>query len=309
MNKILVTGGSGMVGTALKNILPEADFPDRDELNLLDERQVFDYIRNGKYSSVIHLAAKVGGIKANTDYVGDFYTENSKMNINVLHSSMLCDVKKVVSLLSTCVYPDNVKYPITENQLHLGPPHSSNFGYAHAKRMLEVQSRAYRKQYGCDFVCAIPNNLYGENDNYHLENSHVIPALTRKIYEAKLHNKNKVEVWGNGSPLREFTYSGDIANILVHILNNNTPELLNIGTIKEVSIQQLVNLLCEILEYDGEIFWNTEMPNGQHRKPSSNSLLIESGWDSKHYTQLKDGLKKTCDWFVNRYPIIRGIEN
>ena len=208
------------------------------------------------------------------------------------------------------MYPDSpyVTYPLTEDQLHLGPPHPSNFGYAYAKRMVDVMSRAYRQQYGCNFITAIPNNLYGENDNFDLENSHVVPALIRKVWEAKLNNKPFIECWGDGTPLREFTYSEDIVKILLFLLENyNDPEPINIGNTEEYSIRQVVETICSILEYDGEIRWNAQMPSGQHRKPSSNQKLLDLGWDKKWYTSLEKGLTKTCEWVMLKYPDIRGV--
>ena len=223
---------------------------------------------------------------------------------------MLGGVDKVISLLSTCVYPDNVTYPITEEQLHLGPPHPSNFGYAYSKRMIEVQSRAYRQQYGCNFMCAIPNNLYGENDNYHLEDGHVIPALMRRIYEAKINGDPTVEVWGDGSPRREFTYSLDIAEILFYLLENyDRPDPINIGYTGELSIKEVAESLCKNLEYEGNIKWNSEMPNGQFRKPSSNKNLLALGWDENKYTKFEAGIKKSCEWFIDNYPEVRGKQN
>ena len=298
----LVTGGSGMVGSAFKSIVPNAEYITKEQLH------DFSYIIKDKL--IIHLAAKVGGVKANTEFISDFYTYNSEINQKVLDYARIGRAKKVVSLLSTCVYPDApyVTYPLTEDQLHMGPPHSSNFGYAYAKRMVDVMSRAYRQQYGCNFITAIPNNLYGKNDNFDLENSHVIPALIRKIWEAKINNKPEVEVWGDGSPLREFTYSEDIAKILLFLLDNyDQPEPINIGNTEEYSIKEVTDTLCELLEYDGRIFWNATKPSGQHRKPSSNQKLINLGWKEQNYTPLKQGLKKTCEWFKITYPNIRGI--
>ena len=302
MNNIIITGGSGMVGNAFKNFFPNAEYITKNQLH------DFSYIIKDKF--VIHLAAKVGGVKANIDFVSDFYTYNSEINQKVLDYARIGKAKKVVSLLSTCVYPDApyVTYPLTEEQLHMGPPHSSNFGYAYAKRMIDVMSRAYRQQYDCNFITAIPNNLYGENDNFDLENSHVIPALMRKIWEAKINNKSSVEVWGDGTPLREFTYSPYIARILIFLLQNyDEPEPINIGNTEEYTINEIVQLLCELLEYDGKIKWNTSKPNGQHRKPSSNKKLLDLGWKETDYTSIKEGLKKTCDWFKINYPNVRGI--
>ncbi len=308
MSKLIVTGGSGMVGSAFRRSLPDAVYPTRQELRFMLKSIFHKQEFGGK--NVIHLAAKVGGVKANTEQIADFYNQNSALNEKVLSASHLGGASKVVSLLSTCVYPDApyIVYPLTEDQLHLGPPHPSNFGYAYAKRMVDVMSRAYRQQYGCNFITAIPNNLYGENDNFDLENSHVIPAIIRKVWEAKINNKPFIECWGDGSPLREFTYSGDIVKILIFLLENyNEPEPINIGNTEEYSIKQVVEMICSILEYNGKVKWDTQMPSGQHRKPSSNRKLLDLGWDKEHYTSLEKGLTKTCLWVKNNYPLIRGV--
>ena len=208
--------------------------------------------------------------------------------------------------MSTCVYPDKAVYPLTEDQVHLGPPHVSNFGYAYAKRMLDIQSKALRKQYGCNFICAVPNNLYGPHDNFDLENGHVIPAIIRKIWESKKYGKNPV-FWGSGYPLREFTYADDMANILIFLLDKYSGELpINIGNTGEISIKNVVEIICDILEYHGPVVWDDEKPDGQHRKPSCNKKLISLGWKKEDYTPLKDGLRWTCKWFVDNYPNIRG---
>ena len=294
----IITGGTGMVGSSFKNILPQSEYITREQFHNLS------YDISDKY--VIHLAAKVGGVKANTDYIADFYYENSIVNQKILDYAHTGGAKKVVSLLSTCVYPDApyINYPLTEDQLHL-----SNFGYAYAKRMVDVMSRAYRQQYGCNFITAIPNNLYGENDNFDLEDSHVIPALIRKVWEAKINKEPSVFCWGDGSPLREFTYSEDIARILLFLMENyNDPEPINIGNTEEYSIKQVVEIICSILEYDGEIVWQTDKPSGQHRKPSCNQKLLDLGWEKEDYVSLEEGLKKTCEWFIMTYPNVRGTK-
>ena len=306
---MIITGGTGMVGSAFKRILPQAEYPNR--IHLSNERCANMFSALLKDKEVIHLAAKVGGVKVNTDEIADFYLENSLINQRILDAAHRGNAKKVLSLLSTCVYPDApyVTYPLTEDQLHLGPPHHSNFGYAYAKRMVDVMSRAYRQQYGCNFITAIPNNLYGENDNFDLENSHVIPALIRKVWEAKINKEPSVFCWGNGSPLREFTYSEDIARILLFLMENyDDPEPINIGNTDEYSIKEVVEIICDILGYDGELEWQTDQPSGQHRKPNSNQKLLDLGWKKENYTPLKEGLKKTCEWFIMNYPNVRGIK-
>ena len=307
--KVAITGGSGMVGSAFRDLIPNAVYASSKDYNLTEKEEADNMMKTLSPDVVIHLAARVGGIKGNTDFIGDFYRDNILINTNVLEAARKQNVKKLISVLSTCVYPDKVTYPIREEAMHGGEPHFSNFGYAYAKRMLDVQSRAYRQQFGCNFITAIPNNLYGENDNFHLENSHVIPALMRKIWEAKKSGAPAVECWGTGKPLREFTYSQDLARILLFLLERyNFSSPINVGNTEEHSIREIAELLCEYLEYDGEIVWNISKPSGQYKKPSSNARLLALGWEKENYTPLKEGLKKTCEWFKISYPDIRGVE-
>tara|TARA_A100001037_G_C15073329_1_gene600508 strand:- start:432 stop:1409 length:978 start_codon:yes stop_codon:yes gene_type:complete len=323
--KILVTGANGLVGYGFWDLAkkdPEKYIlAGRSKIKYCGETRkgydltspteteklFFDY----EPTHVIHLAARVGGIQANMKYAGEFFHENIMINTNVLECSRAYSVKKVVSFLSTCVYPDNAVYPLTEDQIHKGFPHSSNFSYAFAKRMADIQSRAYRKQYGSNFVTVVPNNLYGPNDYFDLENSHVIPALIRKIYEAKHNSEPQVGagvcVWGDGSPLREFTFAPDMANILLYILENYDGEdPINIGNTNEYSISDVTMLICSMLEYEGSIFWDTSKPRGQIRKPSSNQKFLDLGWKPENYTTLENGIKITCSWFEENYPNIRG---
>jgi GDP-L-fucose synthase len=307
-NIYLVTGGTGMVGNAIKSLLPKnktvmLSSNMCDLRNKIGTLHLFSSVRP---THVIHLAARVGGVKANYDNLGEFYYDNIRINTNVLEAARKVKVKKMVSLLSTCIYPSEVTYPLTEEQIHNGEPHYTNFAYAYAKRMLDVQSRAYREQYGCNFITAVPNNLYGKHDNFDLEDGHVIPALIRKIWEAKLNN-TAVEIWGDGTPLREFTYSEDIAKALLFLLENyEGKHPINIGNTKEHSIVELVENLCYVLGYNGEIMWNTTKLGGQYKKPSSNKKFLKLGWDPNNYTSLEEGLKETCKWFKMRYPKVRG---
>jgi GDP-L-fucose synthase len=307
MGKILVTGGSGMVGNALKNIIPDAIFVSSRDYNLLEQKQAEKMFEIHRPTAVIHLAARVGGVKANYDMLGTFFTENVRINVNVLDAARKYNVKKLVSLLSTCVYPAAATYPLTEKQINGGEPHYTNFAYAYAKRMLDVQSRALRKQYGCNFITAIPNNLFGENDYFDLKNSHVIPAIVRKVYEAKISNTTPV-FWGDGTPRREFTYSQDIGEILLFLLENYNEKVpINIGNTQEFSILEVVEIISELLEYEGEIGWDKSKMSGQFRKPSENRKFIDLGWERQNYTDFRVALKKTCEWFVNSYPNIRGV--
>ena len=307
--KILITGGTGMVGSAFKNIETEHELVligSKDyKLNRAD--QAYWMLQNIKPDAIIHLAAQVGGIKANMDYPGDFYINNIRINTNVLDAAKNFEVEKVISLLSTCIYPDNATYPLTEDQIQNGAPHFSNYAYAYAKRMLDVQSRAYRKQYGCNFITAIPNNLFGENDNFDLENSHVVPAMIRKMYEAKL-NDEDVTLWGDGSPLREFTYSKDLAEILLFLLEHYDEEgPINVGNTNEISIKEVAETIAGILDFKGQIVWDITKPKGQFRKPSDNSKLLELGWREENYTNFRKALTNVCQHVILKYPHLRGI--
>ena len=307
--KILVTGGTGMVGSTFNNLGSKHTFTlvGSKDYDLSQYASTVQMIDDHNPDAIIHLAARVGGVKGNSDFVADFYSQNTRMNVNILDASHRADVKKVLSLLSTCVYPDKITYPLTEDQIHNGPPHPSNFGYAYAKRMLDVQSRALRQQYGCNFICAIPNNLYGPRDNFDIETGHVIPAIIRKVWEAKLNNSQPT-FWGEGTALREFTYSKDIAQILLFLLENYNEALpINVGLTNEYSIRDVVYMVCDYLGYKGDIQWDITKPTGQFRKPSNGKRLIALGWREESYTPLKTGIKETCDWFLDNYPNVRGV--
>jgi GDP-L-fucose synthase len=294
-----------MVGSALRDAAQSATFISSKQYDLRNPAAVDQMFARYSPDCVIHLAAKVGGIKANMDNLGDFYLENAMINTNVLEGARKCKVEKVVSLLSTCVYPNNAVYPLTEDQIHDGPPHESNFAYAYAKRMLDVQSRAYRKQHGCNFITAVPNNLFGENDNFDLEDSHVIPAMIRKFYEAGLSGED-VYLWGDGSPLREFTYSKDLAKILIFLVKEYDGEHpINVGNTEEHSIKQVAEMIAKMMRYDGKIIWQTDKPKGQHRKPSDNSRF--KAICDVRYTSFEQALTNTCEWFIMSYPKVRGV--
>lgn len=307
--RILITGGTGLVGSAFNKIKTEHRLISfgSDQYNLLREQDADDMIYRAQPDAIIHLAAKVGGVKGNSDYVEDFFYKNMIMNLNVLNWARIYKVPKVLSMLSTCIYPDNPSYPLTEDQIHAGEPHQSNFGYAYAKRMLEVHSRAIRQQYGLNYITAVPNNIYGPHDNFDLENGHVVPAIFRKLWEAKLEGTNP-SFWGSGAPLREFTYSKDIARALLLLVENYEGEdPINIGTTGEISIFNLVSKVADSLGIDqpNEI-WDTSKPEGQFRKPSCNKKFIDMFPDFE-YTDIETGLKETADWFKKEYPNVRGV--
>jgi GDP-L-fucose synthase len=308
---VIVTGAAGLLGSEVVNHSKDAVGITSKDCNLIESAHLIGQISHERpdYKTVIHCAARVGGVKANTDYVAEFFDDNMKMNMNVL--SECRDSKlKLVSVLSTCIYPDEkwVTYPLTEEQLHKGPPHPSNFGYAYAKRMLEVQSRAYRQQFGCNFISAVPNNLYGPNDNYDLEAGHVVPALIRKFHEAQIRGDDRVVIWGTGKPLRDFTFARDAAKIILWLAENfDGPEPINIGNPEEVSIKELVEIIGEEMNFKGRADFDTTKPDGQYRKPCSNAKLRSLGWDGE-YVSLRIGLRETIHLFKERYPNVRGVK-
>jgi len=305
--RIVVTGGSGMLGRALQKQIPNAIYVSSKDADLRDKTQTENLFRWHKPEVVIHLAGRVGGIKANMDNLGDFFYENIMINSNVLQCCKQYEVQKTLSVLSTCVYPNDATYPLTENQIHSGRPHHSNYGYAYAKRMLDVQSRSYRQQFGCNFITIIPNNLFGIHDNFDLEDSHVIPAMIRKFYEAKRDNKSVV-LWGDGTPLREFTYADDMARIILFLLKKyNSSQPINVGNTEEHSISTVANMISDIYNFQGNVVWDTSGPPGQFRKPSNNKNLINLGWSQGEYTSFKESLLTVCKWFEENYDVARGV--
>jgi len=304
----LITGSTGLLGSEILALSPGSVGLASKDCDLTKSNHAILALKEGQVKAVIHCAARVGGVKANTDYVADFFDNNIKMNMNILNA---CKEKKLklVSVLSTCIYPDApyVKYPLTEDQLHMGPPHPSNFGYAYAKRMIEVQSRAYCQQYGCNFISVIPNNLYGPNDNYDLSSGHVIPALIRKFYEAKIEGMNEVVVWGSGLPIREFTFSRDAAKIILWLAENyDGQEPINIGNPNSISIERLSMMIGEEVGFEGHVRFDASKPDGQYEKPSSIKNLKSLGWEGE-YTPLREGLFETINSFKERYPNVRGV--
>lgn len=297
MKKTLLTGAGGLVGLQV-----DADLriDGKNQLDLRDWNATLDYFEEHKPTHVIHCAAKVGGVLANMNHMGEFFYDSMAMNLNVLEAARRTGAEKVVSFLSTCIYPDQAKYPLVEGDLHSGEPHESNFAYAYAKRMLEVQSRAYRKQYGGNYVCVVPTNIYGPNDNFSLEGGHVVPALIHKCYLAKKNN-TPLTIWGSGSPLREFVYSEDMGKLINWASNEYEEEgPIIFSNSDEISIKELVSAVVEAYDFTGEIIFDTSKPEGQHRKPTDNSKL-RSYLPDFEFTPIREGVKKTVDWFVENY--------
>ena len=295
MKKLLVTGGNGLVGSSIN-----ADIrigKEYDLRNLEDANTMFNLY---KPTHVIHCAGKVGGVGGNMNYKGEYFYDNIMINTNVIEQARKCGVEKLVSFLSTCVFPDNVEYPLTESKIHLGEPHFSNYPYAYAKRMADIQIRAYREQYGLNYVSVIPTNIYGPNDNFSLTQGHVMPMLIHKLYLAQKNNTDFV-VWGSGKPLREFIYSKDIATLSEWAVNNyNDPEPIIFSTSYEISIMDLVDLLVKEFNFKGKVIFDKSKPDGQFRKPSDNTKL-KSYLPDFNFTPIEEGLKETINWFIENY--------
>lgn len=303
MNKILVTGGTGLIGSCFQDER-FVRTPSREAINLLDRDSVSGLMSGIRPEGVIHLAAKVGGVKGNMSYPADFTYQNLMMNTIVIEEARLAGVKKLIFFASTCVFPDKTEYPLTPDKIHLGPPHNSNYGYAYSKRMADVQIQAYREQYGVNYFSVIPCNVYGPNDNYNMENGHVIPSLIHKFYLAKEKGED-VTIWGSGAPLREFMFSKDIAKLTELLYDNyegGEPIILSSG--QEISIKSVVEMIADIFEFKGKIIFDTSKPEGQFRKPSDNSV-IRSMFPDFEFTLMEDGLRESIGWFVENYPNIR----
>ena len=296
----LITGGTGLIGSAFKEGIKVGS----KDYDLTSSSEVDRMFQEHKPRIVVHTAAMVGGVGANMEYPANFFYNNIMINTNVIEQAKNHNVDKLVCFLSTCVFPDKVEYPLDESKIHLGEPHFSNAPYAYAKRMADVQIQSYNKQYNTKYFSVIPCNVYGPSDNYHLQNGHVIPTLIHKCYLAK-QNNTTFEVWGNGSPLREFIYSEDVADIIDLLIQKyNGIDPIIISNPKEYSIKQVVDLIVEYIGFEGEVKWLSDKPNGQYRKPSSNERL-KSIIGEYNFTTLEIGLKKAVDFFILNYPNIR----
>lgn len=315
MKTILVTGGTGLVGSAIRQVISEeltdveiikdyrCIFLSSKDGNLIIREDVKRIFEIYKPTYVIHLAASVGGLYKNLNNNLKMYLDNLKINQNILYFCDKYKVKKVISCLSTCIFPDKVKYPINESMLHEGLPHSSNEGYAFAKRMLEVESRLYNNVSETKYICIIPTNVYGPNDNYSLNDGHVIPSLIHRCYLAK-ENGNDFVVYGSGKPLRQFIYSIDLGKLILLILDKyDDREGIILASNKEYSIKEISELICINFNYSNIVF-DRSKSDGQYKKTASNEKLLKLYPEFK-FTSLEEGLKETISWFIKEYPNIR----
>lgn len=292
--KIYIAGHRGMVGSAILRNLKDKGFTNfvtrtSKELNLTNQEAVATFFAEEKPDYVFLAAAKVGGIHANNTYRGQFLYENLMIQNNVIHQSYVQGVRKLQFLGSSCIYPKMAPQPLKEEYLLTGTLESTNEPYAIAKIAGIKMCEAYRSQYDCDFISVMPTNLYGPNDNYDLNNSHVLPALIRKFHEAKESNAESVEIWGTGSPKREFLHVDDLAEACVYLMENySEPELVNIGTGEDISIKDLALLIKDIVGFEGELRFDTSKPDGTPRKLMDVGKLHSHGW--KHQIDLKEGI-------------------
>ena len=301
-SRIYVAGHKGMVGSAIVRRLEELGYTniitaDKNRLNLLNQIHVQSFFSDEMPEYVFLAAAKVGGIKANSEMKGDFIYENLMIQSNIIKWSHHFGVKKLLFLGSSCIYPKMSPQPIKEEYLLTGSLEPTNDAYAIAKIAGIKMCQSFNQQYGTNYISVMPTNLYGPNDNYDLNNSHVLPALIRKFHEAKLEGKDKVEIWGTGTPKREFLYVDDLADACIHLmLNYNGSDIVNIGTGQDVTIAELAVGISKVVGYNGKIYFNPEMPDGTPRKLLDVSKLKDLGWEYK--TSLLDGIKKTYEDYV-----------
>lgn len=298
-SKIYIAGHNGMVGSAIVRKLKKEGFNNlifktSSELDLTQQSAVNDFFNTEKPEYVFLAAAKVGGIQANNVYRADFIYQNIMIEANIIHAAHINKVKKLLFLGSSCIYPKMATQPLKEEYLLTDYLEETNEPYAIAKIAGIKMCEAYRDQYGCNFISAMPTNLYGPNDNYDLNNSHVLPALIRKFHEAKMEGKPEVEIWGTGSPLREFLYVDDLAEACVFLMKNyNNKQFVNIGSGTDISIKELAETVMAVTGFKGKLTFNTEKPDGTPRKLMDVSKINQLGW--KHTVELRQGIEKVYE--------------
>jgi GDP-L-fucose synthase len=308
-----VTGASGLVGRAIQKVVAEEDRKDEQwiflgskDADLTDLAQTRAVFEKYKPTHVIHLAAYVGGLYKNMAQPVEFLNKNLAMNQNVTQMCFELKVEKLVSCLSTCIFPDKTTYPIDETMVHDGPPHPSNFAYAYAKRLIDTSNRAYNAEYGCKFTSVIPTNVYGPHDNFHLQDSHVVPGLIHKFYNAK-RNATAVTCFGSGAPLRQFIFSEDLAKLFVWVMRNyDSPEpiILSVDEEDEITIKDVVEAVRDAIEFEGEIVWDTSKSDGQFKKTACNKKL-RALYPDFQFTPFRKGIQQSVEWFVNNYETAR----
>lgn len=308
-SKIYIAGHRGMVGSAITRHLSNEGFSNlllrtSKELDLRNQADVFSFFANEKPDYVFLAAAKVGGIVANNTYRADFIYENLAIQNNIIHAAYLQGVKKLMFLGSSCIYPKMAPQPLKEDYLLTGLLEPTNEPYAIAKIAGIKMCEAYRTQYGCDFISVMPTNLYGPNDNYDLQNSHVLPAMIRKFHEAKIKQDKAVYLWGSGSPMREFLHADDLANACIFLMHNYSEAgFVNIGTGTDVTIKALAEMVKKIVGFEGELVWDSSKPDGTPRKLMDVSRLHGLGW--QHQIELEQGIALAYQDFLENHDALR----
>jgi len=313
MKTVLVTGGSGLVGQGIKSISLhfqnqlEFIFISSKQFDLTKSEQVEKMFETYKPNFIIHLAACVGGLFKNMNNKVEMLEKNLLLNYNVIHYSHVYKVEKLIACLSTCIFPNNIlSYPVTEEMLHDGPPHSSNDAYAYAKRMIEIHCKAYRENFGDQFICVSPTNIYGPHDNFNLEDGHVLPVLIHRCFLAK-QSKQKFIIRGTGAPLRQFIFSEDVGLAIVKILlTENVPDniILSVPESQEISIAEVGNLIAKNFDYQDHIEFDNSYSDGQFKKTVSNKRLLTLFPDFK-FVSVEDGIQRTIQWFLENKNIAR----
>lgn len=310
---ILVTGGTGLVGKGIEDVITAEANPNETWIflsskhgDLRDKAATRAIFESYKPTHCIHLAALVGGLFRNMKYKVEFYRDNVMINDNVMECCKDFKVEKLVSCLSTCIFPDKTTYPIDETMVHNGAPHDSNAGYAYAKRMIDVLNKCYNEEYGCNFTSIIPTNIYGPHDNYCIQDGHVIPGLIHKCFLAKK-NGTDFTIWGSGTPLRQFIYSADLAKLTIWVMreyHSPDPIILSVGEAEEVAIADVAYMIAEAMDFKGNVVFDTSKSDGQFKKTANNAKLMSLYPDFK-FTPMKDGITQACHWFMENFDIAR----
>ena len=304
-SKIYVAGHKGLVGSAIARKLQKDGYNNLvfrtfKELDLTDQKATAEFFAEEKPEYVFLAAAKVGGIKANNDFPADFIYQNLAIESNIINSAYLSGAKKLLFLGSSCIYPRDCPQPIKEEYFMTGPLEKTNDAYAIAKIAGIFMCQSYNRQYGTKYISVMPTNLYGPNDNFNPETSHVLPALIQRFHKAKIENKKEVSVWGTGTPRREFLYVDDLADACLFLMENyNESEIINIGTGEDIQISELADMIKEVINFKGKMVNDPSKPDGTPQKQLDVSKLHALRW--KHKTELREGIKKTYQWFLENH--------